>query len=494
MTSPAKKVVIIGGGISGLTAAFSLSQLSSENPIEIALFEASPRFGSVIQTEIVEQCQIEFGPDSMLTAKPWGVNLMKSLGMENEIVETDAANRRAFIAGKDSLYPMPEGFRLIAPASLTALAASPCLSVKGKLRALCEPFLPRHESMSNGQLPDDFDESLTSFVTRRLGREALERLAQPLFSGIYTADPDTLSIRATMPQFLEYEAQYGSVIRGLQASAKNGSRTEAVRYSMFVAPQRGMGSLVDALVDQLKRNKNVSLHTEKPVSQLIFNESKKRWQVGLVDQSILEADAVILCLPAYGAAKLLKEIDSQLSELLSTIEYASSAVINFIVERDRVLHALDGFGFVVPADMKKNILAGSFSTVKFKNRAPKDLTVLRAFVGGALFPEMMELSDAQMRERAFEDMSLYLSITSPSRGLPYREAIVSRWKDSMPQYKVGHRNTVNQIERRVSALSGAFICGAAYEGVGIPDCIQNANKTAEAVHRSLFATVSQSPV
>lgn len=494
MTSAAKKVVIIGGGITGLTTAFRLSRLSAENPVEISLIEAGSRFGSVIQTEILDQCLIECGPDNMLTAKPWGVNLMKELGMEEQILETDEANRRAFIAGEDCLLPMPEGFRLIAPANIAAIAASPCLSLWGKLRAISEPLVPRHAQMSEGSLPEDYDESLTSFVTRRLGKEALERLAQPLFSGIYTADPDTLSVRATMPQFLEYEAQYGSVIRGLKASARNGSATESVRYSMFIAPEKGMGSLVDGLLAQLRRDNRVSLRNNMRVSRLAYQEDEKRWRVGFADQSTVVADAVVLCLPAYGAANLLRETDSQLSELLASIKYASSAVINFIVERDRVLHPLNGFGFVVPAKLRKNILAGSFSSVKFKNRAPEHLTVLRAFVGGALFPQMMELSESRIRELAFADLSFYLSIVSPARGLPYREAIVSRWIDSMPQYRVGHRNTVRAIEKRVDALSGAFICGAAYEGVGIPDCIRGADRVAAAVHRSLLAAPSQSGI
>lgn len=490
MTSPAKKVVIIGGGISGLSAAFRLTQLCGNEPFELSLIEASSRFGGVIKTQLVDNCLIEHGPDNMLTAKPWGVNLMKELGMEKQIIETDQANRRAFIAAKDGLLPMPEGFRLIAPASIAALAASPCLSLAGKLRAVCETLLPRHEKLSAGSLPDDFDESLSSFVTRRLGKEALDKLAQPLFSGIYTADPETLSMRATMPQFLEYEAQYGSVIRGLKSSGKKNGEAEAVRYSMFIAPQRGMGSIVDALVEELKRHKDVSLRTETSVSHLNFSASEKQWIVKLADESTISADAVLLCLPAYGAAKLLRETNAEISELLASINYASSAVVNFIVERERVLHPLDGFGFVVPAGLGKNVLAGSFSSVKFKNRAPEGLTVLRAFVGGALFPEMMMLSDAEIRDRAFEDLSFYLSISPPARGLPYKHASVTRWNNSMPQYKVGHRNTVRAIEKQIETLSGAFLCGAAYEGVGIPDCIRSADKAAKSLYRSLFATVS----
>lgn len=492
MTSIGKKVVIIGGGISGLSAAFRVKQLSAGKPLAITVVEAGDRFGGVIKTETVDQCILECGPDSMLTAKPWGVDLMKSLGMESQIIETEPENRSAFIAGSDCLLPVPEGFRLLAPESIAALAASPCLSFAGKLRAALEPLIPRHRSMATGILPDDFDESLSSFVTRRLGKEALDRLAQPLFSGIYTADPNSLSMRATMPQFLEYEAEFGSVIRGLKnqkRAPQNGkkNRPEAVRYSMFIAPEKGMESLVEELKRQLK---DASLQTGRAVSSLHYRQDDSNWRISFADSSKVDADAVILCLPAQGAAKLLRQSDAELADVLSSINYASSAVVNFIVERRNVLHALDGFGFVVPSVLNKNILAAGFSSVKFKGRAPADLAILRAFVGGALFPHLMELSDSEMRDRAFADLCFYLSIKSPARGLPYRHAQVSRWHNAMPQYAVGHRQTVKAIETRVGALKGLFLSGAAYEGVGIPDCIRSANQAAQAAINSLFQPVS----
>lgn len=488
MNCSEKKVVIIGGGISGLAAAFRLKQLSAGKQLAISVVEASDRFGGVIKTEHTDQCILECGPDSMLTAKPWGVDLMKSLGMENQIIETEPENRRAFIAGRDCLLPTPEGFRLIAPENIAAFAASPCLSFAGKLRAAFEPFVPRHKAMATGKLPDDFDESLASFVKRRLGKEALDRLAQPLFSGIYIADPERLSMRATMPQFLEYEAEFGSVIAGLKKqkkAEKNGNKnsTEAVRYSMFVAPEKGMGSLVDELKKQLK---DASLQSGRAVSSLHYGHDDRKWQIGFADRSSLEADAVILCLPAQAAAQLLKQSHPALAGLLSSIEYTSSFVINFIVERENVLHALDGFGFVVPCGLNKNILAASFSSVKFKGRAPQNLVVLRAFAGGALFPQVMELSDSEMRDLAFAELCFYLSIKSPARGLPYRESMVSRWNNAMPQYAVGHRQKVKAIETHVSELAGLFLSGAAYEGVGIPDCIRSANQAAEAAINSLW--------
>ncbi|MCC7530634.1 MAG: protoporphyrinogen oxidase, partial [Candidatus Melainabacteria bacterium] len=488
MISIEKKVVIIGGGISGLAAAFRLKQLSAGRPLAITVVEAGSRFGGVIKTETVDRCMLECGPDSMLTTKPWGVDLMKSLGMESQIFETAPEHRRAFIAGTDCLLPVPEGFRLLAPESMVALAASPCLSLRGKLRAAFEPFIPRNSAMSAGKLPEDYDESLSSFVRRRLGKEALDRLAQPLFAGIYTADPHSLSMRATMPQFLEYEAEFGSVTCGLKEqkkAPKNGrnNSSDAVRYSMFIAPEKGMESLVEELKKQLK---DASLKTGCAVSSLRYLQDDRNWRISFADSSSLDADAVILCLPAQEAAKLLRQSDVELAGILSSINYTSSAVINFIVERQNVLHALDGFGFVVPSLLNKYILAAGFSSVKFKGRAPANLAILRAFVGGALFPHLMELSDSEISERAFADLCFYLSIKSPARGLPYLHAQVTRWHNSMPQYAVGHRQTVKAIETKVGAHQGLFLSGAAYEGVGIPDCIRSANQAAEAAINSLF--------
>jgi oxygen-dependent protoporphyrinogen oxidase len=254
---------------------------------------------------------------------------------------------------------------------------------------------------------------------------------------------------------------------------------------MFVAPQKGMESLVGELKDQLKVS---SLQSGRSVSSVLQND--KEWRVVFSDGSTIDSDAVIICLPAHAAARLLKPIDSNVTDLLTSIRYTSSAVINFIVDRENILHRLDGFGFVVPAGLGRHILAASFSSVKFEGRAPANLVVLRAFVGGALFPEILELSDAQICQRAFADLSFYLSIKAPARGLAYKHAQITRWNDAMPQYAVGHRQKIKSIEAHVNALSGLFLCGAAYEGVGIPDCIRSANQAAESVFELLFQPVS----
>lgn len=488
-----KTVVIIGGGISGLAAAYRLKMLSREKDLmlNIVLLDAAERAGGVIKTIKRSDCLLELGPDSMQTAKPWGLELMKELGLGNEIIDTNEANRRAFVAQGNTLLPMPVGFRLIAPASIIQLIASPCLSLLGKLRAMIEPLIPRNGAFSTGAVPDNYDESLSSFVRRRLGNEVLERLAQPLFSGIYTADPDKLSLRATMPEFLNWEAKYGSVVIGLKRamqlkdSTSAMSADEGVRYSMFVGLRHGMESLVDALINRLTAL-GVEIRHSTSATLLSHDEAKKQWTITLADRSELTADGVMVALPAHAASHLLSSCNGEAAQLLAKIQYASSAVVNFIVERKNVLHALDGFGFVVPSVYRKSILAASFSSVKFDNRAPENLVVLRAFVGGALFPDILKLSDSEIRDKAFADLTQYLSITPVSGKPSYLESVVTRWPNSMPQYDVGHMEVVREIEASIAKLPNIILCGAAYSGVGIPDCVKNSDIAADKLISSLL--------
>lgn len=487
-----KTVVIIGGGISGLAAAYRLKVLSREKDLmlNILLIDAAEKVGGVIKTIKRHDCLLELGPDSMQTGKPWGLNLMKELGLDHEIVDTNENNRRAFVAQGNTLLPVPVGFRLIAPGSLIQLAASPCLSLWGKLRAAIEPFIPKNSSFANNKVPDNFDESLASFVRRRLGNETLERLAQPLFSGIYTADPEKLSLRATMPEFLNWEARYGSVVTGLKKSLQqkedvSQSAGESVRYSMFVGLRHGMETLVDALINRLS-SLGVEIRSSTSATLLRFDEPSKQWMVSLADGSELSADGLIVALPSYAASHLLSACNAEAAQLLAKIQYASSAVVNFIVERKNVLHALNGFGFLIPAIYRKSILAASFSSVKFDGRAPENLVVLRAFVGGALFQDILKLSDTEIRDRAFADLSQYLSIRSVSEQKSYLESVVTRWPNSMPQYDVGHIEIVREIEASMAKMSNVVLCGAGYSGVGIPDCVKNANNAAEKLLLSLL--------
>jgi len=325
------------------------------------------------------------------------------------------------------------------------------------------------------------DESLASFVTRRFGHEALERVVQPLISGIYTARPERLSLRATMPRFLDLETTYGSVIKGMRHQGKrHKSRGSGARYGMFVTFRDGLQTLINALKDRLN-------HVRIRLNEQVASVDKKAsvsaipcWNVELKDGTSMEADGVIITGPSPQAARLLTGVDTRLAEQLSAVQYASSAVVHLAYRRGQVAHPLDAFGFVVPIMEKRNIIAASFSSVKYEGRAPDGYVLLRAFMGGALYPEIMQHNDKALIAAARRDMDDLLGIASPPHF-----AMVHRWPESMAQYDVGHLQRVGAIRRQLSHHKGLQLAGNGFEGVGIPDCVRAGERAAEELLDSL---------
>jgi oxygen-dependent protoporphyrinogen oxidase len=321
--------------------------------------------------------------------------------------------------------------------------------------------LPRKQSNGNE------DESLASFVRRRLGREALERMAQPMVGGIYTADPETLSLRATLPRFLEMERKHRSLILAmLRQGRAQKSGTSGARYSLFLSFDRGMEVLVNALAGVVP---NVRLNTR--IQEI--KRSNSAWILTTDDESF-EADAVCLAVPAYTAAKLLENVSPPLAAQLNAIKYASTATINFAYPRDAIKHPLNGFGFVVPFVEKRSLLACTFSNVKFAGRAPENHVLLRAFAGGALQPDVFALEPSTLVPRIEADLRELLNI---DRGPLFTE--LAKWERSMPQYEVGHLERVQAIENEIRVLQGLTLAGNAYRGAGIPDCIKSGEAAAE---------------
>ena len=390
-----KRVIVIGGGLSGLAAAHRIHERSgaSRRPVELTLLEARERVGGVIATEQQDGFTLEGGPDSFITNKPWGLDLCDRLGLRDRLIETDAGHRRSFVVRKGRLVPVPEGFVLMAPHRLGPLLTSPVLSWRGKLRMLMDLFIPRRD--------DEAEESLAGFVRRRLGREALDRLVQPLVAGIYTGDPNDLSIKATLPQFLAMEREHGSLIlrRPAQgASPRARPADEAglrARYGMFVALEGGMGELPAALAAALPAG---TIRTGTAVRRVVRNEPVSPWLVELLDGPPMEADAVVLATEAHAAARLIDAQDPGLALQLRAIPYASSIIVNVAYRRDQIQHPLDGFGVVVPAIENRPLLAVSFLSVKFPSRAPAGTALLRVFIGGATQPENCDLDDAAIGE------------------------------------------------------------------------------------------------
>ncbi|MGO9454847.1 MAG: protoporphyrinogen oxidase [Candidatus Binataceae bacterium] len=467
-----KRVAVIGAGITGLAAAYRIGELaaSREMPVEVTILERAARAGGPLKTIRRDGFIMEAGADSFLTEKPAAAELAKRLGLENDLIPTREQFRRTMVVRAGELVEIPEGFSLLAPTHLGPVMRSPLFSAAGKLRIALEPLVQRRK--------DRRDESLASFVTRRMGREVLDRVAQPLAGGIYTADPSHLSVAATMPRFVEMERRQGSLIRGLRAAEKARATkmagTSGARWSLFLSLRRGMESLVDALTSRV----SASLRLGADVKDLSLREG--RWTVVLADGDRIEADAVICAAPAYASARILAAIDRELSDLLGRITYASAATVNMTFRLSDFRVPPSVFGFVVPIIENRKIIAGSFSSLKFEGRAPDDAIVARVFVGGVLQNEMMALSDDAIVAAARDEFRALLGVTA-APGL----VEVQRWPDSMPQYDVGHLDRVAAIERTAANIPHFALAGAAYRGVGIPDCIRSGEDAARTIFDQL---------
>lgn len=464
-------MVIIGGGISGLAAAYRL--LQHDAPLEVLLLEASDRVGGTIRTHTRDGFLLEGGPDAFISEKPEALALARRLGLEQRLIETNETFRRSFIVRDGKLLPVPEGFQLLAPSRFMPFVTSGIFSWPGKARMALDLLLPRR-AQANGET----DESLAAFVRRRLGREALERMAQPMVGGIYTADPEKLSLRATMPRFLLMEREHRSLLKAMwharrkQTQAET-SGTSGARYSLFLSFDGGMQTLTDELRARLPAG---AIRLQTRAHELSFDEATKRWKIRTQDGEMLEADAVCLALPAYAAASLLRGVDERLASELDAIPYASTATINFAYRRESIRHPLDGFGFVVPFVERRATLACSFSSVKFAGRAPAGHALLRAFVGGALQPEMFALDEAAMLAAVRKDLQELLGITDEPLF-----TVVEKWPRSMAQYHVGHLERVERIRQRLNSFPTLQLAGNAYGGAGIPDCIRSGEAAANEI-------------
>ena len=468
-----RRVTVIGGGIAGLAAAHRLVELKSEKSLgfEVLLLEASPRLGGAIATERAGDFLMEAGPDSFITEKPWALKLCERIGLASRLISTQAAYQKIYVVHKGKLEPLPEGFFLLAPTRFWPLIQTPLFSWAGKLRMASELLLPRCDS--------DADESLGSFVRRRFGSEVLERVAQPLVGGIYGADPHKLSLGATMPRFLEMERTQRSVIYAMW-SAQRKRRREAgsgARWSLFVTLPGGMQEFVHAIAQRLPEG---SVRLNSGVKNLCFDEREKTWRLTLNGNETVEAAAVVLATPAFRTAQIISTLDSVAAAQLQRISYASTATVSLAYKREDFPRVPDSFGFVVPAIEKRKIMACTFSSLKYPGRAPEGTILLRAFAGGSLQPELFDDDDATMERNVRAELASLLGVRA--------EPILSRiWRhpSSMPQYHVGHQQTVAGIKAALRELSTLALAGSAYSGVGISDCVHSGEEAAEDVAEAL---------
>ncbi len=447
-------VLIVGGGIAGLAAA---ERICGRDPRrKILLLEREKDIGGVVRTIRQDGFLVETGPDSFLTAQPQALESCRALGLEGDLLPTDPVHRRSFILRGERLLPVPEGIYLLAPSSLRALVGTPLFTLRGKFRMAIELLIPARRT---GE-----DESLASFVRRRLGREALERLAQPMVAGIYSADPETLSLEATFPQFLEYERTYGSVLRGL--ARRRGAQTgvSGPRYGLFVTLREGLSSWVKALAARIPPG---AVRGQTPVRAL--RREGGLWIAQTPSGQTFSARRILLAVGASAAGRLLAQAAPDLSALLLSIPHGSTVAVSLGLRREDVGHPLDGMGFVAPTVEKKTFSACSFVSTKFPNRAPAGSVLLRLFAGGPQGAALLPRADGEIADLLTQEIAPILKLSGKAVMVH-----VARHPQAMPHYKVGHLAKIRAIREAAGRLGGLFLAGNAYTGVGLPACVASA--------------------
>jgi oxygen-dependent protoporphyrinogen oxidase len=446
-------IAIIGGGISGLTAAYFLEQHRfSGAPLEYVLYEASARVGGVLRTEDVEGCLVEAGPDSFLTEKPWVADLCRELGIDDQLIGSNDADRRTHILVRGRLVPMPDGLLLMVPTSLMSSALSPLFSFSTKLRIIREWFQPPK--------PSEADESVATLVERHYGVEMAERVADPLLAGVYGGEASQLSVHAVLPRFRELESKYGSLGRGMLKAYRK-RRTEKQR-PIFTSLKNGMQQISDAIVARLPAT-SVRLND----AATTVRHKGKIWSVATRrgEQSF---DSVIMAVQAPIASKLLQTTSAELASELSAISYSSSVIVALAFDK-KVRAALPpGFGLLIPRSEGKRILAVTFVHNKFSHRAPENRALLRCFLGGSRDEGAIDLSEEELVRFVREELRQILGLSA--NPLFTR---VYKWKHAMAQYNVGHLERLERIERLRHNLPGLALCGNGYRGIGVPDCVRS---------------------
>lgn len=482
--SPPPRVVVVGAGIGGLTAAWELREEASRRglPLEVTVLEARDRPGGSILTEQVDGCLVEGGPDCFVTEKPWGLALIEELGLAGHLSPTNDKSRRTYVLWKGRLHPLPDGLILLVPTRITPFITSTLFSWPGKLRMALDLLLPRKAAGG--------DETLGDFIRRRFGGEALEKLGEPLVAGIHSGDPETMSVKATFPRFLEMEQEERSLIIAMlkrmraarkareaaaRRAAATGAATQPRSRTMFMTLDEGLSLLVEELVRRLGPG---TLRTGEPVMGLERLDSG--WAVA-TPTGRYPADAVILAAPAYVSADLLEPLDADLAAQLRAIPYVSSATVTLAYRRSEFPAQPDGFGAVIPKREARGIKAFSWVTTKFFGRAPEDITLVRVFIR-ATGGEIEGKGEEELVALARGEIEDILGVASPPLwGRAYR------WDRAMPQYVVGHLERVERIESRLENLPGLILAGGAYRGSGIPDTVRVARERAHETLARLMA-------
>jgi protoporphyrinogen/coproporphyrinogen III oxidase len=455
-----KRIAIIGGGISGLAAAFALGKSRQDGlPLEYVLYESSPRLGGVLVTEHVQGCLLEGGPDSFLTEKPWATDLCREIGLADQLIGSNDQIRKTYILLNGKLVAIPDGLMFMVPTKILPTVLSPLFSARTKFRMAQEWFHPPHKA--------DGDESVASMVERHYGAEMVDRLADPLLSGVYGGEASQLSVRAVLPRFAEMEAKYGSLGRGMLAARRKMRPPNKAVRPLFTSLRDGMLQMVDGLLSRLPKS---TLRIGSPVESLQARNGS--WLVSAGHDSG-QFDSVIIATSAQDAAALLKMCSVQLASELHSIQYTSSITINLGYDQSVRSSLPPGFGFLVPRSEARRMLAATFVHNKFPHRAPADRALLRCFVSDAGKEDAFRFSDDELLRVLSQELREILGLTADPLF-----ARVHRWKAAMAQYGVGHLDRLQRIDNLLVNLPGLFLAGNGYRGIGVPDCIRSGSEAA----------------
>lgn len=463
-----KRIAIVGGGISGMSAAYYLEKARRGGaPIAWQLFEQGPRLGGIVGSEPVEGCVVETGADSFLSEKPWAFELCRELGLEDQLIGSNDRQRKTFLVLDGKLVPLPDGLQFIVPTSLPDVMRSPVFSDETKRTITSEVNLQPRKSSG--------DESVAAFVARHFGQEVVERLADPMLAGVYGGRAAQLSVRTILPRFVHMEEEHGSLIRALQLAGQSAGKRQNQR-SIFTSLRNGMQQLLDALAARLDP---AALHTQCVINGAAAPEKNGgRWKLQGVNFAE-DFDAIVLALPAPAAAQVLEGCCTELSQELDKIAYSSSVIVSLAFPKEELerqgIHP-EGFGFLVPATEKSRLVACTFVGNKFNHRVAGDLVLLRAFLGGTRDEAALALPHPEVVALVQREFAEILGIRSRPAF-----ARVFRWPRSMPQYEVGHLERVARIEELGKSVPRLYLIGNAYRGVGVPDCIREGRDAAEQI-------------
>ncbi|MBR2585379.1 MAG: protoporphyrinogen oxidase [Thermoguttaceae bacterium] len=458
-----RKIIVLGAGISGLAAARRLLALGAD----VSLWESSSRVGGVIDTVQRGGLQFEQSTDNFITTVPTVIELCRELGLEDDLVQTNNRDRRTYVVRKGRLHPLPDGFMMLAPTKLWPMVVTPLLSPFGKLRAGLELLIPRKK--------DSADETIGRFARRRLGREATERIVEPLLSGIYAGDAEKISLEATLPRFRELERKYRSLIVAMtlgQRAARRAKRQEesGARYSLFMTLRSGLAELPKAIA---RRFPEGTLRLNRRAVS-VRRQGADRWLVSDDAGQSETCDGVICALPSYVAGELFTESVPEAARFYNTMEQTGCAVCSMAFKTEQIRAKFAGMGFVVPTIEGGILVAGSFSSHKYPHRAPEGITLLRLFVGGARAPEVVEMEPEALMKRVLDEIRPMLRI----EGEPF-DTELARWPRGMPQYYLGHLDRLAELDKALERYPGLALCGNSFRGVGIPACVESGYRAAE---------------